>query len=244
MNVKTLALPLLVIALPACDFSHKTTEAPPPPTLRSYLVPVGHEQAAVDVLTRLFAAKESPARVSSAEDGRIVVLAPEALQRGVAEYLKALEGKPAAPRPSVEMSYWIVLGKPGAVEQTQRHGPVARALDAIVKTHGPMGFQVLETLSVITQSDEHSSAQGLYAQVENTVSVVGDQVVANVQVDPVGPSQLHTRLGMPSNQFVVVGEGAYEVRPGDLGYAGTRNEADRRRLFYIVRAVVQNAPAP
>ena len=131
--LKTLLATCLILLLgPACR-SAATPEGERPSNweLRSYDVAPGDRVALVNVLKELLRNKE---RVELSPDGRLVILASPDTQKQVQrEILEPMASRPrtAAPArqpPSLAITYWMVLARPG---KTGEGAPVPPGLQEI-----------------------------------------------------------------------------------------------------------------
>ena len=211
------------------------TSAPSNPSvLRAYQVPANSGAKLREVLTGLMrtssGSKDTPpeylGRVEVGPDGRLLVLAPEAVQRGVAEVLASV-GSGAFPQPaSVRVDYWVISATHGQGERPASLTEVGAALSEIEKTDGPMQFQLVERLSLISLANEHGSLDGREVKVRQSVQVADGQLLAQVSME---------RFGQRVDTLLRMKPGAVAV----LSAAGMRMEEKSdtsRSVYFLVRA--------
>ncbi len=175
-------------------------------------------------------------------DGRLLVAAPQGVQKGIRELLKDAEKRPTPSGPSsIELTYWLVVARP---DQAATVGPglteLTAPLKAVSGAEGGLSFELLDRVSLVVLSDDQGSTSSKHFQVRQRASLSGNRVVANVELDPNGPAKLDTRVALDVDQFLVLGETGYEPQTGG---APTPKD-DGSRLLYVVRPTLKNAPKP
>jgi hypothetical protein len=220
----------------------------PPLVLRAYAVPSGYAQQMNAVLSGVFQPlKEDEKRVARAQltpDGQLLVLGPEGVHRGVEALMKDMSSRQAPPPPeTIEMSYWIVAATPApTTEISSSLVRIHDVLSLVGEEHGPLKFELIETLRVSSLRDEHAHGAGAFSQVRQRASIQVDgsaerAVIADVDLR-VGPAALETRLSLRPDQTVIIGQAGIDT--SDFKPLPTQR-AGHHTLFYIVRAVVRNA---
>lgn len=214
-------------------------------TIRSY--PVAPEIAGEmrSALAEALSTSTERGRVSLTSDGRLVVTAPESLQRGVEGVLAQVAAKQPAATPSIHFEIWLVSATTGAATKSENGpglvelGPVLADLN---KSQGPLQFDLIEKVALRARAgDNESEIQGANFGVRVTPTVrhdsKGNPVVAariDLRVNPPfsGP-------GIPRSLKALV-----ELLPGQLlvlGQSGLPGKPDgdamsRAQVYYIVRA--------
>lgn len=211
-----------------------------------YDAPGGSAQQLRSVLQQAFARNEQAppvARATVTPDGRILVVGPKSVQRGVAELFKSLKATPPAPPRTIEIKYWLVLGKPGGDGAVPKElNEISAALQAVSSAQGGLSFEPLESLTVRSLQEEWAEANGRTVNVKHEASVGPGGLIARIQINPTGPAELHTRVMLEAGQTLVLGESGFEVRPGDLpGEVKPGSGPDSRKLFYVVRPTLLEA---
>ena len=202
--------------------------------LRGYDVPAGRAEELSRVLSGAMprdANNQGIARVTSSPDGRVLVVGSRAIQKGVESVLAQATKHPAAPPPTVDMSYWLVTATSAAKsgETTADLKEIETALEAIRKVDGPMQFTLMEKIRLASMSDERGQGRGGYVErFEQRASVSGGKVIADILLDALGVPQIETRVQLAPDQFMVLGESSLS----DAKNPGTR-------LYYIVRPTVR-----
>jgi hypothetical protein len=182
-----------------------------------------------------------PYNASVTRSGQLMVTAPPAYQRGVQELLKEVAAHNPATPPSIRIEAWFVTASPGPHVDSPALKEIEPALHVLEQSKGPMRFDLLEELSMQTQSGQRSSeVSGERTTLSATVSVLRDS-----QDHPVVASQL--KLGSKSQDPMVrlVGtpgiSAQTQLRPGELlvlGQSGLLDKGTDRQLYYIVRATL------
>ena len=233
MKLKTVTL-LAALALTSCQ---KTTASEDPLTLRTYDVPAGQGAQLRGLLNQAFVTNDKsppPAKATLTPDGRLVVVGPEKIQDGVGALVAQLTATPAAPPPTVQIEYWLVLGHPGQAQVPPNLNAIAPALKTILEQDGPQELKLLEHVQERSISDDEAETRGVHVRVRQNATVLGGKILADIAIHSLeGPSGLDTRLELPPGKLIVLGQGGYVTGPG--------HEADEGALYYIVRASIQNA---
>ena len=203
-------------------------------SLRTYAVPAGEGEQLRSLLNNAFMWKDQPhAKATVTPDGRLVVVGPEKLQQGVQALVDQMQQHPPTPPPTVKLTYWLVLGKPGgATQATGALSAVGPALEEIQREDGPQQLTLLEKMENVSITGEQAETRGTNMRVEQTTNMVGGRILAELYFSSLrGPSGLRTRLELPPGKLVVLGESGYDT--GKDGVAGT--------LYYVIRADPQTA---
>src|ERR1044072_3890750 len=115
--------------------------------------------------------------------GQLLGEAPAASQAKIAEVLKAIAVRGAAPTPRVTLQYWVISGAPGKPDAAD---PALKPLNAVrqqlEKLHGELGFKVEESVMLSTQSGTSASNGGGSFEVRESVRAAGDSVNADVRL--------------------------------------------------------------
>ncbi len=214
-------------------------------TIRSY--PVAPEIAGEmrSALAEALTTSTERGRVSLTSDGRLLVTAPESLQRGVEGVLAQVAAKQPAATPPIQFEIWLVSAATGTATKADNSpglvelGPV---LADLRKSQGPLQFELIEKVSLQARAgDDESAIQG---------ANFGVRVVPTVRHDskgnPVVAARIDLRVnppfsgpGIPRSLKALV-----ELIPGQLlvlGQSGLpgRSNTDAispAQVYYIVRA--------
>jgi len=211
--------------------------------LRSYDVPAGQGQQVNAILSSVFHGVKDKvaARAALTPDGQLVVVAPPGIHEGLQALLAKMKGrKPVAP-PSVEISYWLLVGRPApSVDLSGFPAEIEPAVKALVDAQGPMELALLEKLTVRSLSDARGQAAGRYVRAEQIASVSDDKIVADLDL-AIQASRFETRVSIPTGKLLVLGQTGFEPPPGLWPIrTGVKKETGPATLFYIVRANIED----
>ncbi len=233
---------VIQIAPPATPVSADHTSAEVL-VMRTYGVPPGSANRLQSVLSSLFFGVKDKvaAKATLGPNGELVVVAPIGIQTGVEALLERMKtSAPPSPPPTVEMDYWLVLGRPA---KERKDGPglsaVKQALDAIESANGPMEFIRHDHIQLKSMTDHEGHARGVYTEAIQVVTVFEDTIVANVTLHPTFlRSRLifETRIQLAPGKLVVLG--AAGIDPKDWPKPGSGDGAVT--LFYVVRATIKD----
>lgn len=207
-----------------------------------YDAPAGSAQQLRGVLQQAFYQNEGTppvARATVSPDGKLIVVGPSSVQQGVAGLMKNLGSLKTTQPPTVNFKYWLVLGKKGTGPLPAELAEISEALGAVSTTGGGLEFELLETLSVRSQSEDDGEVEGRLAKVWQTASVSGGALHARMKIDPSGPARLETRVQLDVGQTLVLGESGFDLHPTMLGQKA--GDVESRKLFYVVRPSVLEA---
>jgi hypothetical protein len=232
-------------------------------TIRSY--PVAPEIAGEmrSALTEALATSSKDGaplgRVSLTGDGRLLVTAPESVQRGVEKLLAEVAANKPAPTPAIHFEIWLVAATPGTAA-TAKNGPglaeIAPALADIQKTRGPLQFELTEKLALQARAgDDFSEIQGAHFGLRVTPTVRHDaqgdpQIAAKISVQMINgqfgpqfgmysiPPSIKALVELHPGQLLVIGQSSLRGKT----VANTPSEAPTSapdiEEYYIVRATL------
>jgi hypothetical protein len=226
-------------------------------TIRGY--PVAPEIAAemrsalADALTTPSKDGAPLGRVSLTADGRLLVVAPESVQRGVQRLLAEVAANKPSPTPALHFEIWMISAAPGT-PTTSDNDPglveVGPALADIQRTRGPLRFELIEKLALQARAGtEDSEIQGAHFGMRVTPTLrhdaKGDPVIAaNINVQTINAQMVpsfSTVFSFPGSLKALA-----ELRPGQLvvigqsslpGKSGGSTSPDTQE-YYIVRATL------
>lgn len=237
---------VLALLLTACHLgatpTSSTTETEPL-ILRSYDVPSAYAAEINSVVRQLLRAhgdeKNTVGSSSLGPGGRLLVAAPESFQRGVKELVEGLNAKHPVPPASVTTESWVVVARPAAkpVPLTPALAEVAPALDAVTKAQGPLEFALMEKVLTSGLSGGLSRTHGAHVELESQGTVFDDRIVADLRINPPGGAGLSTRVTLPANKLLVIGQSGYSPTP-DVPFWSKDGQAQDMSLFYVIRVSV------
>lgn len=243
MTIRALILTMSLLALVGCERAPRAA-APAPQNddalvMRTYDVPPAYAAEVAAVINRLlYRGKDAPPAGSAqlGPGGRLLVSAPAGIHPGVEKLIEDLKARAPAPPPSVEVTYWALLGRPAeTTEAPPGANEIAPALKAIVDADGPLKFELLEKQRVRSLSGEDVQVEGREMRVHHVASARGDAVLARVRIRQERlPGAVDTTVQVPAGELVVLGQSGVEL-PGEA--------RGRAHLYYVVRARVSGAAA-
>jgi hypothetical protein len=198
--------------------------------LRTYDVPKGTASSLVTTMKDVLWMGENKlaGRAVVTPDGRLAVLAPPAVQSGVRALVDEVAKHPPASNQTVELHYFLVLGKPAASAQPAPvgAGEIQPALDEIVRSQGPQAFTIAQRAVLSSLNDEEGRLDNTEAKLEIRQKAVrsDDGVFAKLLVRW-KDDKVETRAHLASNRIVVLG--ATGQHAGDAAEGAT--------LYYVVR---------
>jgi hypothetical protein len=184
-------------------------------------------------------------KVSVTSDGRLLVNAPESVQKGVESLLADVAAKKPAPTPSIQFEVWMVSAVPGsasAADSAAALADVSAALVDIQKARGPLRFELIEKLALHVQAGDDGEMQGARSEMRIVPTVrnddKGDPVIAakvSVKLMPrangAAQGSLRALTELRPSQFLVIGQSSL---PGK----GAPESAPDGQVYYIVRATL------
>lgn len=235
-RLAALAAALLCFSSFSCSVPGKEASEPEP-ELRIYSVPGGTANELRSVLASTLSRGEGnpPAgRVSVTPDGQLLVLAAPTIHKGVKELVDTAKEDPATEVVTLELTYWLVAGEPASAssEGGSRVAPqVDPLLAEVEQALGPMRFRLLEQTRLTSRAGSFANSQGRYLHVTQQAVVVGDQVVADLNLARVstevsfrdGQTLILAQQAPPRSQFDELADGAiflYVVQAKRLPQAG------------------------
>lgn len=260
---------IVVAALVAAAFTtsckERTTSVPPAPPdaaestagdglmLKTYRVPSGYAERLRPVLsTVLRQGDHTIGRVDFSPDGQLLVVAPPGVQAGIAELVQNLAGTAPAAPPTVEMTYWLVVGHPGRATEGEcephglgcldggKEGTLGKALAPVIAQQARgMSVSQLQKLSMMTLESEDGQVSGRGAEIKQVASFSGERIIAHVRVWVEGErgSLMDTRLQFKPDETVVLGQVGFEPPKGKGGEEDGPSNSDAV-LFVVVRGAV------
>ena len=176
--------------------------------------------------------------------GQLLVTAPEAAQAQIATALKAIAAHNATPTPRVTLQYWVIYGEP---RKPKAPAVALKQLDSVLqqleRTYGELGFSVLDSMTLTTQSGTNASSVGGALQINQRVRANTDSVSVAIQLtfSPVhaGPAGADAAaeavaaaalVAQGLNVEVTIRRGEYLV----LGDRTTGEPDQSGRLFFVM----------
>jgi len=231
-----------IVQLPAPSATPATTRSPSPDAaekasaetlhIRTYEVPKGAGKHIFTLLRDLHVG-----RVQLAPNNRVIVVASESVQSGIADMLKnftADDFKSELPR-SIDVDYWLVLGQPAGKPQTQLP-EIQAALDKVVEAQGPMRFTLIERASVQSSLGDEAETVGAIATFRQVIFSENDQIYAHVEVGTRHGQATKTSLRFNEGQFIVFGQVGMDPSHVPLPPDLNTPKPGETRLFFILRA--------
>jgi hypothetical protein len=226
------------LTIVACEPTAAVAPVKPEMQLQVYDVPQGVARdlrgALNNALGNYKESGEAPlGRASLAPDGRLIVLAPERIQKGVAALVEQAGKRPSTLPVPVDLTYWFVVGRRGAAGQAPGLEEIKPALDEITRAQGPMQFRQLEQLKLSTITGEVGTVHGEQVNVKQEMTFTAGVVMARVSLSTRTKS-VETTVQARPHQLIVLGQSGF--KEGD--------KADEEAmLFYVIRADVRDVGA-
>lgn len=205
--------------------------------LRTYTVPQGFENEIRSMLRSALGTEESRiGRVSVGPGGKLVVVAPAPIHRGIRQLIDELGDVENAPPPKpVTLTYWMVAGRPGsgATGSYEVVGPraldeVRSALEGIAASQGAMEFELIERLELVSIGEDTASISGRQTGIDQRAAVVDGSVIADVKIQ-MRRYGVHSEVKLERGQFVVLGNTGY-----DGGFNGEPTGETEVALYFII----------
>ena len=211
--IRSLALSLS-LSLIAC--SGGGSPDPEPVVLRTYTVADGTAPELVSLIRRLFSARpgdagEATATVASAAEdprGRLVVVAPPALQRGIADLVDAMPPD-RAEAGSLAMEYWFFEAKPAdAHSHPPGHDTLADVFAAVEAVDGPQAWTLTARRRLVALASERSELISEGIIIEQVLAWRADRqaILADVQVEQRRVGTTRSRVEIQPDQTLVLAE--------------------------------------
>jgi len=247
MSKSTIAALTALLLASAAGCTTKTTHvrdtiAVPMPTddvvIASYEVPAGKAETYRSMLHQLLLGKKKGelfARVGVLPDGRIAVVGSKRIQAGVAKILASMKQMPAPPD-MVGVTYWVVAARAAPeLSLDPSLQEISATLAELSKREGGLAFRAVDRVAVRSSNDAHATHDGRRTEIRQTVRTEAGTMMADVSIrsSAVRSGALNTRVPLPPNEPIVIGETGVEPELWP-------EEADpaRTRIFYVVRARV------
>jgi hypothetical protein len=198
--------------------------------LRTYDVPKGTASSLVTTIKDVMwmGDNKNIGRAVVTPDGRIAVLASPGVQMGVQTLVDEVAKHPPTSAQTVELHYFLMLGKPAATPQPPPPGvaEIQPALDEIVRSQGPQTFTVAQRVGLSSLHDEEGRLDNFEAKLEiRQVAVqTSEGVYAKLGIRW-KDDKVETRVQLAPDRMVVLG--ATGQHAGDA--------PDGATLYYVVR---------
>lgn len=181
-------------------------------------------------------------RVELLPTGQLLVEAPAASQAQVAAVLKAITARSAAPAPRATLQYWVIYGAPGKSDASDGSlKPLNAVVQQLKRVHGELGFSVLDTVSITTQSGTSGGSRGGSLNVNETLHASGDDLdlSASLQFAPrplFGDLNVNLSVSVTikRGEFVVLGERTAVEVQGEPGKGDLDVRQKPGMLFFVV----------
>jgi hypothetical protein len=165
-------------------------------------------------------------RASITPDGRLAVLATQNVQEGVQTLIEEITKHPPTYEQSIELHYFVILGKPAAGPQPPPAGvsEIQPALDEIARAQGPQTFTVAERMQLSSLNGDGGKAETEQLKIFQKAAQTNDGVDARVEIQFAKNDKLETRVHLVADRIVVLGATSQHSDAGDGS-----------TLYYVVR---------
>lgn len=203
--------------------------------LRTYDVPKGSARSVIATLDATFWMGEQQrrlGRVSTTPDGRVLVLASQNVQVGVQTLVDEITKHPPAFEQSIELHYFVVLGKPASSPQPPPAGvsEIQPALDEIVRSQGPQTFTLTQRVRLSSVNGDDGKVETEQVKVWQKAAQTNDGVDALVGIQLAKSDKsafgdrVETRVTLGGDRIAVLGATSQHADTPDGG-----------TLYYVVR---------
>jgi len=207
--------------------------------LRTYDVPKGTASLLVSACEKVMWMGENKniGRATVTPDGRLAVLATPGVQAGVQTLVDEVTRHPpaAATDPTVELHYFLVLGKPAPTAQPYPAGvdEIKEGLDEIVRVQGPQTFTLAQRAGLSSLNDDDGRLDnavdgdkhvGAKLEIRQKAARTSEGIYARVSIRW-NDDKVETRVHLAPDKIVILG--ATGQHAGDA--------ADGATLYYLVR---------
>ena len=206
--------------------------------LRTYDVPKGTASLLVSAFKDVMWMGENKlvGRAIVTPDGRLAVLATPGVQAGVQSLVDEVTKHPplAATDPTVELHYFLVLGKPAATAQPYPAGvdEIKEGLDEIVRGQGPQTFTLAQRAALRSLNDDDGRLDnvagdkhdGAKLDIKQKAARTSDGIYARISIRW-NDDNVDTRVHLAPDKIVILGAAGQHA--GDA--------ADGATLYYLVR---------
>lgn len=218
---------LLLAACNPAGTPPTTDDVAPVSELRVHAIPDGSGGTLKPQLSLLL---KDQGRVGIAPDGKLLVVAPQSIQDGVAAMVADLGPGQVKAASNVRIDYWIVSGRPA--DESKREdaalNAISPALDLVEGRLGPQLFILYGAHSVMTLDGHVGSVRTthpMWIRQNASVSRSG-AVIADLQIETRGGegASIETRVQIEPGKLVVLGE---------VGNSGAET------MYFVIRPVVE-----
>jgi hypothetical protein len=220
------AFAALVAILTGC---HSTPTEDTTLVLRTYDVPKGTGRSVISTLDNMFWMGDQQKRIGRASitpDGRLAVLASQSVQTGVQSLVDEITKHPPNYEQSVELHYFVLLGKPAASPQPPPPGvnEIQPALDEIARSQGPQTFTVAQRVRLASLNGDDGKVETEQVKISQKAAQTNDGVDGIIAIQFAKFDRVETRIHLGVDRIVV------------LGAASQHSDApDGSTLYYVVR---------
>ena len=203
--------------------------------LRTYDVPKGSARTVVATLDATFWMGEQQrrlGRVSITPDGRLLVLASQNVQVGVQTLVDEITKHPPTYEQSIELHYFVLLGKPAASPQPPPAGvsEIQPALDEIARSQGPQTFTLAQRVRLSSLNGDDGKVETEQVKIWQKAALTNDGVDALVGIQLAKSDKsafgdrIETRVQLGADRIAVLGATSQHA-----------DASDGSALYYVVR---------
>ena len=203
--------------------------------LRTYEVTKGSARSVVATLDATFWMGEQQrrlGRVSITPDGRLLVLASQNVQVGVQTLVDEITKHPPTYEQSIELHYFVLLGKPAASPQPPPAGvsEIQPALDEIVRSQGPQTFTLAQRVRLSSLNGDDGKVETEQVKIWQKAALTNDGVDALVGIQLAKSDKsafgdrIETRVQLGADRIAVLGATSQHA-----------DASDGSALYYVVR---------
>jgi hypothetical protein len=197
--------------------------------LRTYDVPKGSARSVVATLDSTFWVGSDQKRIGRAAitpDGRLAVLATQSVQTGVQTLVEEIAKHPPTFEQSIELHYFVLLGKPAASPQPPPAGvsEIQPALDEIARSQGAQAFTLAQRVRLSSLNGDDGKVETEQLKISQKAAQTNDGVDAIIGMQFAKNDKLETRIHLDADRVVVLGATSQHT-----------DAPDGSTLYYVVR---------
>lgn len=235
----------VAVALVTVLAQRRSTDENQPLIVRSYEVKpeIAQEmRVALESAIALGRNNHPVGHVTLSPNGRLLVTAPESVQRGVASILEEVAHQELTPTPSINFEVWLVSAQSGVPNADAAVAEVEPALTEIAKIKGATRFDIWEKLSTRVRAGQRSKISGMHASMMVVPSMRRSgtaepmiaaevEIVSNPRRSPsAGDARIGTQVELRPGELLVLGQSGFEIDTNNP------QSAAPQQLYYILRA--------
>lgn len=184
------------------------------------------QNALYRVLRREYPGKPFYGTVEMLPTGQLLVEAPPEGHVQIEAILAAIRARIQVPAPKMMLRYWVLSGVPGRPDNTTGNiRMLARVLSELEDIHGELGFEVVDTVTLTSQSGGVAEMDGEHLEIVQRAYSDGQIMNAEIELEFERDSidyLVRAEFTIAPHEFVVLGESSADI------------DETRGMVFYVV----------